>query len=158
MEQAETAQVLPRIPWGFHAAKVDSAGRLKLPAKYVEFISGLADKSLYITNMQGTARIFTNGSWARNLQILAADRELRRRLGEYYDSMGGDVDMDPQGRITIPKNTREKLPLEDVQVMLRFDEDQIFIYTMDVYQARISSADTLHQSDLAKAIQMGFDC
>jgi DNA-binding transcriptional regulator/RsmH inhibitor MraZ len=141
---------------GFHGAKVDSANRMKFPAKFNDYIQSLPDKSLYITNIEGEARIYTNGSWHRNLARLNDDPDLKRRMSEHYDAKGGDMDMDPQGRVTFPKNLRESMPLEDQQVMLRFQDDMIFLYTMEQYETVCAKNREQHALDLQLAKAKGF--
>jgi DNA-binding transcriptional regulator/RsmH inhibitor MraZ len=156
MSQVQVAEVKVPAPMGFHGVKVDPACRMKFPAKFLEYILSLPDKSLYITNIQGEARIYTNGAWQRNLARLNEEPELKRRMSEYYDSMGGDMDMDPQGRVTFPKNLRDSMSLEDQQLMLRFQDDMIFLYTMEQYEAIRDRNRTLHPTDLQLAKAKGF--
>ncbi len=147
----------PRAPRGFYSTRVDSTGRLKLPAKMVDYIEALPEKSLYATNMKGVARIYLNGSWDKFLDKLAQDPQLRRTIGEGFDSMGGDMDMDPQGRVTLPKNLRELLQLENKNVWLRLDEDRIFVYTEEQYAAQVAASKAAFPAELERAIAMGFD-
>lgn len=157
MDQAAQQNPVPvPTPLGFHGAKVDSAWRLKFPAKFADYIQSLSNKSLYITNIDGEARIYTNGAWLRNLNQLSDDPGLKRRMGEYYDGMGGDMDMDPQGRVTIPQNLRKVIDLEDKQVMLRFMDDMIYIFTMEQYAAITEENQRRHALDLQLAKAKGF--
>jgi DNA-binding transcriptional regulator/RsmH inhibitor MraZ len=123
----------------------------------VDYIEALPEKSLYATNMKGVARIYLNGSWDKFLDKLAQDPQLRRTIGEGFDSMGGDMDMDPQGRVTLPKNLRELLQLENKNVWLRLDEDRIFVYTEEQYAAQVAASKAAFPAELERAIAMGFD-
>ena len=155
---AEALVGTPRAPRGFHGAKVDTAGRLKLPAKYVEWLDKLEDKSLYVTVVRGMARIYTNGSWERNLEKLNSSRNLKREMSFMSDVFGGDVEKDPQGRITLPKTLRDLLMLEDQQVQLRFDDDMIFVFPQEKFEEQLKLYQATYESDLDRAEQMGFEC
>jgi DNA-binding transcriptional regulator/RsmH inhibitor MraZ len=137
---------------------VDSAGRLKLPARYVEWLDRLEDKSLYVTVVRGMARIYTNGSWERNLEKLNSDRALKREMSFMSDVFGGDVEKDPQGRITLPKALRDLLKLEDQQVQLRFDDDMIFVFPQDRFDGQLKAYQATYEADLDRAEKMGFEC
>jgi DNA-binding transcriptional regulator/RsmH inhibitor MraZ len=128
-----------RAPLGFQACKIDGAGRLKLPAKYLQYLNELPDKYLFLTEYEGKARIFTNGSWERTIAKIA-DKDLRRRFTFIAESKGGDIDCDPQGRVTLPGGLRKELKLEDTTVQMRFWEDVITIFTQEQYAVELASA------------------
>lgn len=134
MAQAD-AVLTPRNPRGFHSARVDAAGRLKLPAKYQEYLKALIDKTLFATVYEGMARIYCNGSFERNLDLLADNPALLETMAKFGDMFGSDVDLDPQGRITLPQQLRKLLGLEDRSVYLRYDGDIISIYSEEQYKA-----------------------
>lgn len=144
-----------RPPRGFHTAKVDQAGRIKLPAKYQEYLARLEDRTLFVTKLHGMARIYTNGSWERNLAKLDADPALKLRYTVQADRFGGDVEMDPQGRITLPQALRQDMKLENESLQLRFFDDIVLIYTPDQFQAAISEAESTEEPDREAAAKLG---
>ncbi|WP_321472449.1 hypothetical protein [uncultured Paludibaculum sp.] len=139
----------PRNPRGFVNARVDAAGRLKLPAKYQEFLKALSDRNLFATMYEGMARIYSNGSFERNLSLLADQPDLYETMAKFGDMFGSDVDVDPQGRITIPQNLRKLLGLENTSVYLRFDDDVISVYSEGQYQVEEARL----QAKIAEALQ-----
>ncbi len=155
MDQTATSVTL-RNPRGFHAAKVDAAGRLKLPAKYQEYLRMLADHSLFATKYESMARIYSNGSYERNLQKLADTPEVQAAVARYGDILGCDVELDPQGRVTLPQNLRKQLKLEDQQVYLRFDDDLITIYSQEQYEAEQQRLMASIEQNLSLAKTKGF--
>ncbi|MBI5085806.1 MAG: hypothetical protein HZB13_14555 [Acidobacteria bacterium] len=147
----------PRPPRGFHSAKVDAAGRLKLPARYQEYLKLLSDKTLFVTLFQGMARIYTNGSWERNLEKLSPNPEAKARIAKFGDKFGCDVDVDPQGRITLPQLLRKELSLEDQPVQLRFYDDVIAVYSQARYEAELGQIEKTIGDDLSWAAGLGFN-
>lgn len=147
-----------RAPLGFQACKIDGAGRLKLPAKYLQYLSELPDKYLFLTEYEGKARIFTNGSWERTIARIA-DKDLRRRFTFIAESKGSDIDCDPQGRVTLPPVLRKELKLEDTTVQMRFWEDVITIFTQEQYAAELGAALQKKSADqvLLKYMDLGLE-
>ena len=140
MEKLMTSEVPLRNPRTFIGAKVDSAGRVKLPAKVLEFLSRLADKNLFVTRLKGMARIYTNGSWERNLNLLNHLPAVRKAMATEADKYGVEAELDPQGRITLPQLLRKEMGLEDKSIYMRFDADVVFIYTQEQYEAETNKA------------------
>lgn len=145
-----------RAPLGFHGCRIDAAGRLKLPAKYQEYLKDLPDKYLFLTVYKDMARIFTNGSWERTVEKIE-DRPLRKRFKFMAEAQGGDVECDPQGRVTLPQGLRKELKLEDTTVQLRFDEDVITIYSQEQYDAAYASVKSFVAADLERLDNLGID-
>ena len=112
--------------------------------------------ALVPTEHGGLARIFTNGSWQRFLEQ-APDAAMRRRLSIYAEAVGGEVDVDPQGRITLPQQLRKELGLEDKTVQLRFYEDVITIYPQEKFDEELERARKFRESDLARLAEMGIE-
>lgn len=145
-----------RAPLGFHPCKVDTAGRLKLPARYQDYLDKLPDRYLFVTEHLGLARIFTNGSWEKTLDKIS-DPALKRRFTFRAEAVGGDVDVDPQGRITLPQLLRKQLGLEDKAVQLRFYEDVITIYPQERFDEELNRAMQFRDSDLERLAAMGIE-
>ncbi|MEJ5368264.1 MAG: hypothetical protein WHT08_08110 [Bryobacteraceae bacterium] len=145
-----------RAPLGFYPCKVDSAGRLKLPARYQDYLGKLLDKRLFVTEHRGLARIFTNGSWERMLERIT-DPAMKRRIAYLAEAIGGEVDIDPQGRITLPQQLRKEMGLEEKAVQLRFYEDVITIYPQERFEEELERARQFRESDLERLAAMGID-
>ena len=145
-----------RAPLGFHLCKIDGAGRLKLPAKHQEYLKALEDKYLFVTLHEGKVRIFTNGSWERTLARIT-DKALRDRFAFRAERDGGDVDVDPQGRVTLPQGLRKRLSLEDTSVQIRFKDDVITFFSQADYDARSADVDGYEASDAARLAFLELD-
>lgn len=145
-----------RNPRGFHAAKVDSAGRLKLPAAVYDYLERLSDKALFVTLLQEKARIYTGGSFDANLAKLDAKPQLRAAMAIEADRYGDNANVDPQRRITLPQALRKALKVEDQTVYLRFYEDVIFVYTQEQYERVTDDAAALLEQQYDQAAELGF--
>ncbi len=146
-----------RPPHGFHAVRMDSAGRLKMPAKVVEHLQLLEDKVLFATFFQGLPRIFTNGSFERYLDKVE-DPKLRKRIAFYCDSVGADVELDKQDRLTLPPQLREEAGLGEQVLRLRFDQDDVItLYPEAKYKAKKDEYEPTLAEDQNKAAEAGFD-
>jgi DNA-binding transcriptional regulator/RsmH inhibitor MraZ len=126
-----------------------------MPAKFVEYLQGIDDRALYATYFNGLPRIFTNGSWERNLMRLDGDPELKKRIAFYCDSVGGDVEMDKQDRLTLPPRLREEAKLGEQTLQLRFYQDIITLYPESVYQTQSAEVRGTRDSDQERAAAMG---
>jgi len=73
------------------------------------------------------------------------------------EAFGGDVDLDPQGRVTLPQKLREALELENKQVQLRFFEDIITLYLQEQFDAEFQANVAANPTDLERAAELGFD-
>ncbi len=153
---SSVTQIRLRAPLGFHPCKIDAAGRLKLPAKYQEYLKDLPDKYLFVTEYKGMARVFTNGSWERTVEKLE-DKALRKRVTFRAEAKGGDVDCDPQGRVTLPQSLRKELGLEDKSVQLRFYEDVITIFTQEQFDAVFATVNSFEAADQERLDSLEID-
>lgn len=134
MDSVQPISLPPLSPRGFHAGKVDATGRIKLPAPFTKYLAKMDNMDLFMTEYRGKARIFTNGSW-RNLVALLDDAPDQQDVfTSLAESIGGDIELDPQGRVTIPQKLRTALQLEDQTVQLRFHEDVITFWTNADYE------------------------
>lgn len=147
-----------RNPRGYHATRVDPAGRLKLPARFLEYIRTLPEQILFVTVVKDLAKIYVNDAWERELDKLPADEaDVRDRIARTAEAQGGDVEFDPQGRVTLPPKVREFLKLENQAVQLRFSEDIISVYTQERYEAELQANLANNPMDLMTAERRGFN-
>jgi len=157
METAPTVKRRLRAPLGVETCKIDSSGRVKLPAPYQEYLKELEDQYLFVTEVKGMARIFTNGSWERTVAKMEGDPDYKKRVTLLAEAIGCDVDVDPQGRVTLPQLLRKELKLEDQQVHMRFYEDVITIYTQEQFATEVGKAKERKLSDEDRMESMGIN-
>lgn len=145
-----------QAPIGWFSAKVDPTGRVKLPSRFQEYLRGLEDKVLFMTEIGGLGKIYTNGSWSRNVNALSSDPDFRRRFLMLYEDKGGELEMDPQGRVTLPVPLRQEMGWENAQIWLRFDEDIVTVFTEEQKQREIEAARAQAPADMLRAKALGF--
>jgi DNA-binding transcriptional regulator/RsmH inhibitor MraZ len=157
MEPSATTGNRLRAPYGFHTCKIDTAGRVKLPARYLEYLEKIHETDLFVTEHGGLARVFTNGSWEKLVAKLDEDTALRKRFTFRAESIGGDTTIDDAGRITLPQRLREQLKLVNEQAYLRFYDDVITIYPQAQYDAEAEKVNAYRQADEDRVRELGVD-
>jgi transcriptional regulator MraZ len=102
---------------------VDPKGRVSIPADFREVLAdGFGDKLMLAPNPNGNSLdVYPERTWkdleskVNNLPLLDPDR---RKYQYFYLSGGKMVTLDPQGRIQIPQNYRERAALvKDVEII-----------------------------------------
>ena len=151
----ESPNLAPRVepPRGFYPGRVDEKGRLKLPAKFQEYLGSLPDKTFFVTTLgDGIARIYPISVWKENEAILESfvdDPEAAQRQAFLANAYGSDSEMDGQGRILISPELRRKLELENQAVQLMFYRGRIDIFRQPAFEARLAEAEAMSQKDRA---------
>jgi MraZ protein len=151
----ESPNPAPRIepPRGFYSGRVDEKGRLKLPARFQEYLGGLPDKTFFITTLgDGIARIYPISVWKENEAILenfTEDPEAAQRLAFLANAYGSDSEIDGQGRVMLSQELRRKLELENQGVQLMFYRGRIDVYRHTAYEAQLAEAAASSQKDRA---------
>jgi MraZ protein len=140
VEQPNTKPTLVEAPRGIFQARVDDKGRLKLPAAFKEYIISFGDRRVFVTSLDlSTARIYPNSLWKDNQEFFERfqdDPDASEDVAFIADDMGGDCEMDDQGRVLIPQELRQQLEIENEPVWLKCYQGVIDIYSKTVYQER----------------------
>jgi MraZ protein len=141
--QPESTAVV-EAPRGFHGARVDDKGRLKLPAAIAEYVAALGDRKVFVTTVNGsTARIYPISVWKQNETLLeegGEDTEVKEDVAFVAYHFGADSDVDAQGRVLVPTELRRALKMEGEQVYLRCFKQRIEVIGKDVYEQRLATA------------------
>jgi MraZ protein len=129
-------------PDGYFSAKVDAAGRIKLPAEFKRFLAGLPNKELFATSTEdGMAKIYFNGSWSRTKEKIFAAKENQSFAMSYFRvaaKFGGNVELDSNGRVTLPQELRRKMSWQDTPVQLLIFRDVIQISAADDCERQVA--------------------
>lgn len=130
--------VLPaRQPLGLFTVSVDSNGRLKLPVKIREFLEKFPDKTFFCTSLdERMGLIYPLPVWDNHQQFLdsAEDRVRARRVKFLAQDLGAEIDVDPNGRMTLPPRLRNRLKITGAQeVRMMVDRGVVQILTQAVY-------------------------
>lgn len=155
VSDAPARTVVPN-PRGAMSIKVDGNGRIKLPARFLEYLAQLTDKRIYATLINDSARLYMNGSWERNLDLLKPWPRKRRALDMVAARYGQDLELDDAGRITLPQALRKKLNLENQQIYFVFHDDVALIYTEAQYESAMAAAEQELAGFLDEAEDLGF--
>ena len=97
---------------GNHPTRIDDKGRLKVPADFKrEIEEKFTSQQFYVTSFDGKqARLYPMEEWERFEQKLAALPSLnptKQKLLNVSNYYGQAVEMDGQGRVTIPGLLRD---------------------------------------------------
>ena len=152
MENERPAEGLVRAPRGFHAARVDDKGRLKLPVKFQEYLGAMEDKTFFVTTMgRGIVRIYPNSLWEHNEKFFGeytADPKAAQRTAFIANAYGGDVQIDAQGRLLLPAELRTKLGLENSAVQLLHYRGRVDVYKQSMYEEQMQQSEAAIEADL----------
>jgi MraZ protein len=144
-------QIYQGAPRGAEDARVDDKGRLKLPAKYLEYLQKRQETTVFITTLDPgtkTSSIYPSSEWEYKLSRWA---EVAKRGAEFEaavskiqsvaDHYGKDSEIDSQGRVLVPATLRKQLGLENSKVWLRFEHGKFSITPDAEYQASLKRAE-----------------
>jgi MraZ protein len=152
-----TAQTtVPVPPRGFHPARVDDKGRLKLPSVFQGYLDELGEKTVFITTLdECTAKIYPSFTWKANQETFANPGEHEAEWLETIEFVanhyGADSERDAQGRVLVPQELRKALGLQDQAVWLGWEKNSISVYREDVYQQKLAASKSKLQTALLES-------
>jgi DNA-binding transcriptional regulator/RsmH inhibitor MraZ len=152
----ENGKIVPLgAPNGVFAVSVDEKGRLKLPAAMLAYLESLKeDRKVFITTFdEAEFRIYPISVWretAKKLQEPGDDADYLEALARIADHYGKDVEVDAQGRLTLPELLRKALTLEKDEVHLRCFQGRINGFGRAEYEKSLAEA----RSGLADKIKV----
>jgi MraZ protein len=127
-------------PRGIYPAKIDDKGRLKLPADFQQYLTGINETKVFCTSFDvRIARLYPISKWKEIEMMLkepADDAEAAEDLWFTAMDLGGDADMDQQGRLMIPAELRRALSIENKSVYLEHYKGHINLFGEEVYAER----------------------
>ena len=127
-----------------HNGRLDDKGRLKLPAQFQEYLNSFSERKLFVTSIdRSTAQIYPIGTWRENERLLRdfkTDPAVAKRVAFNANDLGGDAEMDGQGRVLINPELRRELDMDGQALRLYSERGRIQVLTEAVYQARKQAA------------------
>jgi len=137
----------PDAPRGVFRVSVDDKGRLKLPTSLVEYLEKFKEeRKVFITTFdESEARLYPISVWRETEKMLQEpgdDFDDRDSLALVAANYGQDVDVDAQGRLTLPGDLRKKLGLEGDEVRLHCFQSRINILASGEWERRLAAAKT----------------
>jgi MraZ protein len=148
-------------PHSIEPASVDDKGRLKLPAKIVEYLSASGITNVFITTVDfRQVRIYPLAEWKRNENLArnagenAAAVERLMRLAKHY---GGDAEIDKSGRVLLPAPLREVMGLEKQPVVVDVHNRRVNVVSKKIHDELLQAARATLAEDLKTLEKMGFN-
>jgi MraZ protein len=144
-----------------YTARVDDKGRVKLPVDFQQYFADLGEKKFFITSLDGSiASIYPIPVWRHNLRVLAEykeDTQAAEDVGFLADDLGGQAELDNQGRLLVPAELRRELGMENQPVRLRAVDERVDVLSDKVYEERRlrSRAREIVAANLTKLKQAG---
>jgi len=135
-----------------YPSRLDDKGRIKMPAAFQQFLSALPEKKLFVTSLdRHIAQIYPMQVWRQNEKFFETYRDnpkLAKKIAFNAADLGGEAEMDSQGRITFPSEMRRELGMEDQTVRLYAYKGRIEILTERIYEERKREALATDSSDV----------
>jgi MraZ protein len=148
-------------PHSIEPASVDEKGRLKLPAKVVEYLAGSGVTNVFITTLDfRQVRIYPLTEWKRNENLArnagenSAAVERLMRLAKHY---GGDAEIDKSGRVLLPAPLREEMGLEKQPVVVDVYNGRVNVVSKKIHDELLQAARATLAEDLKTFEKMGFN-
>ena len=101
---------------GTYKHNIDDKGRISVPAK---FRADIGEKAVVTQGLDGCLFLFPKHEWER-LEAAFRTLSFKRsyKLIRYFCAWAQEVDLDSQGRISIPANLRELADLQGASMMI----------------------------------------
>ncbi len=108
-----------------YPSRLDDKGRMKMPAKFQQWLSSLPEKGLFVTSRdRKVAQIYPIAVWRQNEKFFRENRSniaALKKIAFNTADLGAEAEMDSQGRITFHPELRRALGLEDQTLRLQAD-------------------------------------
>ncbi len=142
-----------------YVAKLDDKGRLKLPADFQQYFADLKENKFFITSLdRRIGRIYTVSVWRQNERFLAGSQgDPKKRRGAAFNAadLGGQSEIDGQGRLLVPSELRRELELEGQQVRLFVYKEHVEMLNEKVYQAGKAEGEQITTDDVGDLENVG---
>lgn len=148
------AQVVPPVepPRGMYPGRLDDKGRLKLPADFQQYFAALPEKKLFVTSLdRRIAQIYPMAVWRGNekfFENFRDDPRAARSIAFNANDLGGNAEMDGQGRVLFPAELRRALGIENGTVRLYAYKGHIQVLSEAVYEEQRRMAARTPEQDL----------
>ena len=126
-------------PGGMPEATIDSAGRIKFPSVFFQYLKSLNQPYFFVTTLdEKKIHLYEPTVWAeiRNKLQEASEKpggERQKRAVGQYARYGDDCLLDSQGRMVLPQEIRKKFKLANQRVRMWVFKNRIEIMPPDEY-------------------------
>lgn len=139
---------------GEYRHAIDAKGRLMIPSRYRDVISG--EELCILTAFSDCLSVYPKSTFREHTKgltgISSTDRK-RMRMKRYILSNTRETDLDPQGRILISKEQREKACLKKDVVIVGMD-DYFEVWDSELYEKESIYGSNEEMAD--EAYELGF--
>lgn len=146
-------------PRGIYPARVDDKGRLKLPADFHRYLTEVGATKVFVTSFdERIGRIYPIPIWKQVEALLndpGDEAEDAEDLLFTANDLGGDTELDPQGRLLIPAPLRKVMNAENQPMWLEFQKGHINVFGAEVYEERKQRASSNRTEKLKAFIKKG---
>jgi MraZ protein len=148
-------------PRGIFPSRLDDKGRIKLPVAFQQFLNALREKKVFCTSLdRRIAQIYPIAVWRENEKFFENYRDdprIARMVAFNANDLGGEAEMDSQGRISFPPELRRELGIENQPVRIFFHKGRIEVLSEAIYEERRQQALQMTVEDLAKLEAAGLN-
>src|SRR5258708_2534443 len=120
--------------------RLDDKGRLKVPVDLQKHLDSFLDKTLFVTSVdRRTSQIYPMDVWRENEKILDAyleEPEVAERYSFNANDLGGNSEVDGQGRVLFNPELRRELKMDGQGLRLYATRGHIELMTEAVYEAQ----------------------
>ena len=141
-------------PRGRYKSRLDEKGRLKLPTDFHEYFKSLGAMRVFITTIgDRVARIYPDWVWdqvERELSKPSPDGEDLESVLFTAQDLGGNAEIDGQGRVTFNPELRAELGMENATVHLLLMGEHVEVMSDAEYVTRKAG----HSERLASGLKL----
>jgi DNA-binding transcriptional regulator/RsmH inhibitor MraZ len=135
---AEAEAVEP--PRSMFPGKLDERGRIKVPVEVQRYLASRPEKKLFVTSLdRKVGQIYPMDIWRHNEEFFASykeDPEAMQAIAFNAADLGGETEMDTQGRIVFPAEMRRELGIEGQPVRIFAYKGRIEVLSEKIYEER----------------------
>ncbi len=158
---ADAPPIPPKVdpPLGMYTTRVDDKGRVKLPVDFQEYFAGAGCDKFFITSLdRRIAQIYPISVWRQNEKFLATyrdDPEMADNVAFNAQDLGGQADLDGQGRVLFPAELRRQLGIENQQIRIFAVDERVEVLSEQVYEERKQRAVAIGAEAVTKLRKAG---
>ena len=136
---------------------IDEKGRLSIPSKFRELLSARGENELVLTDFDSCLAAYPKDEWRvleeKMKQLSMIQKDVRNFLRLFYSS-ATEVPLDPQGRILIPPQLRERARL-DREVVLLGLLNKIEIWDKESWEDFMARSAGTFEEVASKLVELG---
>ncbi len=142
-----------------YATRVDDKGRVKLPVDFQQYFASCGYAKFFITSLdRRIGQIYPIPVWRQNEKFLAdykEDPEMADNVAFNAADLGGQAEIDSQGRLLFPAELRRELGIENQPIRLFAADERVEILSDQIYEERKQRAKSAGSESVTKLRKAG---